>query len=192
MNGRRAPCEVPGTELLEELLGEVKRRFYPSDDPRRRAHYYRDRRHLIHALCWPAAWLRHRGLTCSHPHYRQLLRAQLHAIGTHGDPRHYSAYFPSYLLKCLQDHFRHHGDELYEQLKHVRNALDRLLASSDFAARAQRHAEQLDVLAAAHRLTQPHPPRRPASDSSQLSLFSHPKALAPHPPRQRPAPPTPS
>ena len=166
--GRHGIKPPAGEELLA-LLRAVQQRFYPAD-PSARARFYRDRSRLIHALCWPAAWLRERGLTCSNARYHALLIAQLDAITSHGDPRRYSAYFPTYLLKCLQEHFRHHGDALYDELKRVRNALDCLLTSPSFAARVQRDAGQLDVLATAHRLTRP-PPRRPSSDSGQLSLF---------------------
>ena len=42
---------------------------------------------------------------------------------------------PNYLLKCLQDWFQHHGDELYDELKHIRNALDQILASATSPSR---------------------------------------------------------
>jgi hypothetical protein len=172
MNPPHPPAGLPPDRAaLEALLCAVQQRFYPTGDPARRAQLHRDRRHLIHALCWPAAWLRQRGLTCSQQRYHALLVTQLDAISTHGDPRRYSAYFPAYLLKCLQDHFRHHGDTLYDELKHLRNALDRILASPALAARVQHHAEHLDLLATAHRLTRPQPRRTSPSDCGQLPLL---------------------
>ena len=81
-------------------------------------------------------------------------------------------FFPRYLLKCLQDFFDRHGDDLYGDLKHIRNALDQVLASARFAARVRDDARQLDVLAATHRLIRVRQANRVASrDSGQLDLF---------------------
>jgi hypothetical protein len=66
---------------------------------------------------------------------------------------------------------RHHGDELDTELKHVRNALDQVLASARFAARVQRDARHLEMLAATHRLLQARRTARTISDARQLSLF---------------------
>lgn len=157
----------PFAPAADELLQAVRLRFYA----RRPAAYHRDRRWLLHAVTWPATWLDERGLTCSPQRYRTLIGERLHAIGAHGDPVLYSAYFPSYLLKCLQDWFDRHGDELYSELKHIRNALDQLLASARFAARVQSHARQLDLLVSTHRLLESrHTTRRPHADD-QLTLL---------------------
>jgi len=117
-------------------------------DPAALRRFHRDRRMLLYALTWPAVWLERRGLTCPPGRYRALIAERLDAIGAHGDPACYSAYFPRYLLKCLQDWFERHGDDLYGDLKHIRNALDQVLASARFAERVQRDARQLDVLVA--------------------------------------------
>ena len=55
--------------------------------------------------------------------------SSLPALCAHGDPACFNAYFPRYLLKCLQDWFEHYGDDLYGELKHIRNALDQVLAA---------------------------------------------------------------
>lgn len=151
----------------DELLQTIRLRFYAG----RPADYQRERQRLLHALTWPATWLDERGLTCSPRRYRSLLDERLHAIGAHGDPVLYSAYFPTYLLKCLQDWFARHGDELYSELKHIRNALDQLLASARFAARVQSHARQLDVLVSTHRLLESRRPTRRPNADDQLTLF---------------------
>lgn len=172
--------------VLDELLADVRLRFYSSSEsistPR---NFHRDRRRLILALTWPAAWLERRGLFCSPSRYRTLILERLDAIRTHGDPARYGAYFPTYLLKCLQEFFAHHGDHLYDELKHIRNALEvlhgfgRLTAGGSpamagFVARASEHSRQIETLAAAHRLLRAQsPPRRqpPSSDPRQLTWF---------------------
>jgi len=164
---RRTP--IPDAHVLGTLLVEIRHRFYTAvPNPRR---FHRDRRALLYALTWPAVWLERRGLTCSPQRYGSLVGARLDAIGDHGDPTCYSAYFPRYLLKCLQDWFAHHGPQLYDELKHIRNALDQVLANAHWAGDVRRDARQLDVLVHTHRLLQ-RPRRRPSSsDPHQLAWF---------------------
>jgi hypothetical protein len=160
--------QAQGPEPVEGLLEEVRRRFYAGQPVR---DFHRDRRMLLYALTWPAAWLEGRALTCPAARYHALLAERLVDIAVHGDPARYGAYFPAYLLKCLQDWFQHHGEGLYDELKHIRNALDQVLASARFAARVQRDAQHTEILAATHRLLQAHRAQREKPDGRQLSLF---------------------
>jgi hypothetical protein len=165
------PASATATTALgattEELLHAIRLRFYAT----RPADYHRDRQRLLHAVTWPATWLDARGLTCAPQRYQALIAQRLHAIAAHGNAALYGAYFPNYLLKCLQDWFGHHGDDLYAELKHIRNALDQLLASTSFAARVQSHAHHLDLLVSTHRLLQNRRAHRAPHGSNQLSLF---------------------
>ena len=154
--------------VVQQLLEEMRGRFYAGQRPR---DFHRDRRMLIYALTWPAGWLEHRALTCSAARYHALIVERLADIAVHGDPALYGAYFPAYLLKCLQDWFQHHGEGLYDELKHIRNALDQVLASARFAAGVQRNAQHTELLAATHRLIQTRRPQREKRDGRQLSLF---------------------
>lgn len=151
----------------EELLLAIRLRFYVH----RPADYHRHRQRLLSAVTWPATWLDERGLTCSPQRYQTLIEERLQAIAAHGDPTAYGAYFPTYLLKCLQDFFARYGDELYSELKHIRNTLDQLLASARFAERVQRHARHLDLLVSTHRLIETRHAHRAAVASNQLTLF---------------------
>lgn len=162
----RGPAALEGA--VPELLEVIRRRFYATAPP---AHFHRDYRMLLYALTWPAGWLDSRGLNCSPARYQALIAERLEAICVHGDPARYGAYFPAYLLTCLQDWFQHRGDELYAELKHIRNALDRILGSVGVVSEVQRHAHHIELLAATHRLLHARRPRRVVSDHSQLSLF---------------------
>lgn len=158
----------PVATVTDELLQSIRLRFYPG----RPTDYQRERTRLLHAVTWPATWLDERGLTCSPQRYQTLIDERLHAIAAHGDPARYRAYFPTYLLKCLQDWFDRHGDDLYSELKHIRNALDQLLASARFAERVQRHASELDLLVSTHRLLDSRrTSRTPAAADDQLTFF---------------------
>ena len=151
----------------ENLLLAIRQRFYGG----RPVDYHRQRQRLLYAVTWPATWLDARGLTCSPQRYQTLIEDRLHAIAAHGDAAAYRAYFPTYLLKCLQDWFARHGDDLYFELKHIRNALDQLLASARFAERVQRHAHHLDLLVSTHRLIASRQASRRDAASDQLNLF---------------------
>ena len=161
------PSTDPLATTTEELLLAIRLRFYAG----RPSHYHRDRQRLLYALTWPATWLDERGLTCSPQRYHTLIEDRLQAIAAHGNPVASGAYFPTYLLKCLQDFFSRYGDDLYSELKHIRNALDQLLASARFAERVQRHARHLDLLVSTHRLIETRHANRTATASAQLNLF---------------------
>jgi hypothetical protein len=162
----RSPAALESA--VPELLEGIRRRFYAKAPP---AHFHRDRRMLLYALTWPAGWLDSRGLTCSPARYQALIAERLDVICAHGDPARYGAYFPAYLLKCLQDWFQHRSDELYAELKHIRNALDRILGSVGAASEIQLHARHVELLAATHRLLHAHRPHRVVPNAAQLSLF---------------------
>jgi hypothetical protein len=162
-------AELAKTEAaVRQLLEQVRCRFYAGHPER---DFHRDRKMLLYALTWPAIWLERRGLTCPAPRYRGLLADRLAVILAHGDPARYGAYFPAYLLKCLQNWFDRYGDELYGELKHIRNALDRVLASARFAATVQRDAQHVEFLAATHRLIRAQRDHPRATDERQLPLF---------------------
>jgi hypothetical protein len=162
-------------QTIEELLETIRGRFYPAASPVDRTalrRFHRDRRLLLYALTWPAAWLKHRALTCPSGRYRRLIDERLADIAAHGDPARYAPCFPRYLLACLQDFFAHHGDELYEQLKHVRNALDQVLADARLAQRVREEVRQRDILVATHRLLHAGYSARVVSrEPGQLRLF---------------------
>ena len=162
-----ADSAAPLAATTEALLLAIRLRFYTT----RIADYHRDRQRLLHAVTWPAAWLDERGLTCAPQRYQTLIEERLQVIAAHGDSALYGAYFPAYLLKCLQDWFDRYGDDLYCELKHIRNALDQLLASARFAERIQRHARHLDLLVSTHRLIEHRLTERKTSAPNQLTLF---------------------
>ena len=156
----------------EPLLAQIKTQFYDHKQPERR--YHQDQRMLLYALTWPAQWLDHRGLPITPVAYQKLIKNRLHDIATHGQPKHYRRTFPRYLLKCIQDWFQHHGDELYEQLKHVRNQLttiENLLKQNTQSTQDNQHAH-LTRLAETHQILKYKGANKISKkDSQQLDLF---------------------
>ncbi len=176
MSPRLPDLETALGGSIDVLLAAIRLRFYANQPP---GNFHRDRRRLLSALTWPAIWLERRGLTCSPQRYQSLITEQIAVITTHGDPARYGApglsrsngYFPTYLLKCLQNSFQHRGDDLYQELKHIRNALVHVLASVHFADQLQADARELDLMAATHRLIHARRARHRANDAAQLTLF---------------------
>jgi hypothetical protein len=169
---------ITAATTIETLLATVRRRFYPNAAAARSFH--RDRRTLAYALSWPAAWLDQRGLSCTQERYQNLVLERLEAIAAHGDPERYGAYFPAYLLKTIQDWFTWHGEDLYNELKHARNAMEMALIGvltradeeGDLPQRLQ-DCRQMEILAETHRtLAQLHRSRHPknATAPKQLKL----------------------
>jgi len=112
-----------------------------------------------------------RGLFCSPDRYRSLVADRLDAIRAHGDPGRFGDYFPAYLLKCLQDFFDRHGDDLYCELKHIRNALECLQASLAKCQRASEQSRHIEAIASAHRILRAGTDTKPQPDPHQIALF---------------------
>ena len=168
MNCSRRNDASVGQRTIDDLLESVRVRFYAANQP---ANFHRDRRMLLYALTWPAVWLERRGLFCSSHRYQVLITERLDAIRAHGEPARYGAYFPRYLLKCLQDFFDRHGDELYRELKHIRNAIESVCRSLSFAQQASARSRQIETLACAHRLLHAQRHARSQSATDQFDLF---------------------
>lgn len=160
--------------FLNTLLEEVRRRFYAKRPAR---DSYADERWLTKALTWPAAWMRdeHGYTTEVTPQmYRRLIEDVLEKIEAHGNwPQ--TNFFPSYLLKCLQDHCRMNADTVLAESKHMRNRVDFVALARGIAAAPVREttAEDFDlaVMAKAHALLATPKAKKPAVKSPQLRLL---------------------
>lgn len=131
----------PEKQLLDRQLERIRLLFYP--EKHLQQSFYRDRQRLLHALTWPASWLLRRGLRLSPTRYARLLDEQLITILTHADRSRCQIYFPAYLLKCIQEWFAHHGDELCDELSHIRNALWQI---ETIVARMQKSTDQIKAI----------------------------------------------
>lgn len=137
---------------LYPILKYIQKHFYADT----LSTFHRDRRQLLRALTWPAAWLDRQALVITPEDYNKLLLKKLRQIQKHGNPSHYrpvqsgaeGAYFPKYLMKALQDHCRHHREAIYLKLKHAGYTIDQI--ATDIAK--TKHAEHTNVLAQAHDL----------------------------------------
>ena len=60
--------------------------------------------------------------------YKGIVLDVLQTIKRHGDTRGIQ-YLPGYLAHCLQTHFKHHGDEYYEEAKALRSLTGDVIAA---------------------------------------------------------------
>lgn len=175
----RPKQECPA-DLVAGLMEFVRRKFYPAypSDPAVKKQWFQDQGFLkTRVVLWPAGWLNERGVTLSPNRYREILCKVLTEAAIHGTTAKIQ-YYPAYLAKCVQSHFKIHEDEIYVEAKTVRTALDRAVLA---LGRIKAEAPPVDaVLAMAEarqailqnrrtRKTETLPP--PKAKTGQLDLF---------------------
>ena len=159
------PSAAVAEQVIDTLLSQIAREYYNDCKDKR---YHAHRRGLIHAICWPATWFRQRAIHLSDARYTAIIRESLAEIRIHGCAEKARAYFPKYLLTCLQNHFLHRGDDIYEHYKHVRYSIELLLQKLPDLQQSKTNEEMIDVLSQAHRITQPVRRAKSKCDSGQL------------------------
>lgn len=161
------PRRSVAQEVIDTLLEQIAREHYEGPNDR---NYHAHRRGLIHAICWPANWFQQRAIHLSDARYKSIIEQRLREIREHGNSSKVQAYFPKYLLSCLQNHFLHQGDSIYEQYKHVRYSIEILLQKLPDLQQSKTNEEMIDVLSQAHRLTRPVRKKKPSKDCAQLKF----------------------
>lgn len=119
----RAKQSLP-EQIVADLLGVIRRQFLADLAEKE---WYQHRRFLLRVVTWPAAWLNRRGVSLPPARYKAVFLGILDGVKVHGATAQVK-YWPGYLLHCVQEHFKHHGDELYEEAKSVRHSVERALS----------------------------------------------------------------
>jgi hypothetical protein len=78
----------PSNNDLYPVLKYIRDHFYANNTQS----FHRDRRQLLRALTWPAAWLDKQALIITPEDYNRLLLKKLRQIQKHGNPAQYKAY----------------------------------------------------------------------------------------------------
>ena len=161
------PSAAVAEQVIDALLSQIAREYYNSGKDKR---YHAHRRGLIHATCWPATWFKQRTIHLCDARYKAIIEERLREIRIHGCADKARAYFPGYLLTCLQNHFLHRGETIYEQYKHVRYSIEILLQKLPELQQNKTQEEMIDVLSQAHFITQPVRRAKSKCDTDQLSF----------------------
>jgi hypothetical protein len=139
------PKQEVDADLVDSLLAYVRNQFCGSmtgAEWGKHSHFVKR-----NVILWPAKFITGKGFTLPGPRYAQIMRtvfAEIKAHGSTGSVR----YWPGYLMKCVQDHFKHHWEEYYQEAKSARNiAESTLLTLGRLPARTD---STVETLAKAH------------------------------------------
>ena len=154
------------SDVVESLLRRIRENLYPDND----SEFHKDRKRLVHAITWIANWMERRGLATSPKAYYTLISRQVADIVEHGQPERYAQYLPTYLLKCIQQHILHHGDELYDRLKRIRSYVEAIeVKTREKDQPADRNRRFIRDMQRLHHIA--NPKIRPKSDHKQMKLW---------------------
>ena len=168
------PREAIPQEIIQDVLAAIRSACYASNDVAPKQ-WYQDRVFLLQrVVLWPAGWLHKRGVSLPPARYKEILLGIIKDIRIHGQASTVK-YWPGYLAKCVQDHFKHNEDNLYNEAKAFRAVLERTLGIAKLAAVPQtpssldpvRQLEELRRLCIVPKRRRPQLP----PTGKQLSLF---------------------
>ncbi len=153
--------------VIQELLSHIQHHLYRGKKPPRQ--FFAERQMLIATVTYPAQWLKDRGGAITPAEYSTLVKSILRGIWQHGQCDQIRN-VPRYLLKSVQEHMRHHGDEILDRQKRIAQAIRRSMRGllADHPP-AQPHpiVDDLAIVHAHTRIKFKRPPR-PASNQPAL------------------------
>lgn len=135
--------------ITDDLLALIRRQFYQGKDKE----FYQQQDQLLQAVTYPAWWLSERGFSYPEGQYFDLVREILRTIALNGNVEQVR-FFCRYLLTCVQEHMKHHGEEYLERAKGLQSVVDSVLHGLRKMA-VPAEAQQLGQVAAmaeAHRV----------------------------------------
>lgn len=147
--------EQTPAELVDELMGVIRRQFYPDSlaaDARAQKRWFQEQ-HLIKSwvILWPASWLDERGVWLPPERYKDALLGIFNEVKQHGDTGAVKNW-PRYLSMCVQSRFKIRAEEFLEEGKAARAIVERValgLTKPEKAAEARRGADVVRALAEA-------------------------------------------
>ena len=157
--------------VRDAVLLVIERQFYRDH----RVAFLKDRGRLLQwVVLWPATWLDERGVTISPARYQEILigpKGILIEALRHGETGQIG-YLPGWLRKCVQSHFKVHGERLYQEAKSVQAIADHLLLQVGRTTAPQVDPiRQLSDAAKLLAVPRPKPRRAPSAASLQGDLF---------------------
>ena len=156
--------DVPG-EVIGRLLGLVRGQFCGELTDKE---WFQHRRFVqAKVLLWPAGFMVGKGFTLPVARYETIMRGIFAEIKQHGQTGAVR-YWPGYLMKCVQDHWRHHWEEYYQEAKSARSLAESMLVACQ--GKAAPEDRGVEVLAAAQRVLSGSRRKR-VTAVKQLSLF---------------------
>ncbi len=124
--------ETPA-EMVDELMAMIRGQFYGDAGAKT---WFQEQSYIKrHVVLWPARWLMNRGVTLPPKRYKAILIEKLIDVRRHCEQAEFK-YLPAYIAQCVKDHFRHHGESIYEEAKAFRGTLERVVGKLNAAPAA--------------------------------------------------------
>lgn len=154
----RPKQEMPA-ELVSRLMGLIRGQFcgdMSGDEWGKHSHFIRR-----NVVLWPAHFICNvKGFTLPGARYEAIMREIFDGIKHHGTSAAVK-YWPGYLMKCVQEHWRIHWEEYYAEAKAVRNIAQSAMVAFGRVTQEDRRVESLSmsrgVLEARHRARKTRP-----------------------------------
>lgn len=160
-------------EIISDLQQAIRNQFYLISGPCGEHQWLKDQHFIKREFTlYLAGWLDRKGVTLKPERYKALLLGLLTDIKTHGNTGAVK-YWPGYLKHVLQQHLRHHGEEIYNEAKALRTLTENTLLALGTAAPAPAAPDPIRILAEHRRdLLQSKRSKLPSkSQPDQLSLL---------------------
>lgn len=143
----RAERQQTPKELLGNCLAFIQRKYYQE----RPEKFYEDRQRILDwVVLWPATWLNNKEVTVPAGRYYQIFTSVFSDALLKGTNIGNIDYLPAYLAKVIHSHFDHHGEEIYNEAKSMRNLVEH--AALSLGQLPTRADDPIRELAAARRL----------------------------------------
>ncbi len=162
------PTQDTPADLVNDLMQAVRSGFYENAGDQ----WFKDQAFLRrNVVLWPAGFVVGKGFSMTPERYKGVMLEIFQDIKRHGKTGAVK-FWPGYLMKCVQDHFKIHWDEYYQEAKSLRMKLDQAMFAARSATEAQRGPDLVESMAAAHSALKAakKAKQKPASDL-QKSLF---------------------
>lgn len=160
-----ATQETPA-DLVNDLMTAVRNGFYGEDPEAWFAQQHFIKRNVI---LWPASFVIRKGFTMAPERYKAALLEVFQGIKQHGQTGAVK-FWPGYLMKCVQDHFKIHWEEYYTESKSIIAKVDQALFAASRATEAQRGPDQVQSLASAHAVLVANKRRKKVVPETSLEL----------------------
>lgn len=155
------------SDLYADLMGRIRRSFYQGRDKE----FFQDQSILGQVITELASWLHERSVNLPRTQYQAIVLKVLRTAKEHGQITKVNR-LSAYLLHCIQEHIKHHGEEYYDKAKSIRTLVEKVAHGLIDPAKAPAPDATVETLAAVHAALRSKGGRKKtAPPKDQLSLF---------------------
>jgi hypothetical protein len=138
--------KLPG-QIISQIMAAIRTMFCQAMTPQQWGQFFGFIRREV--VTWPAAFMAGKGFALGADRYTQVMMQVFKDIKVHGDTGRVN-FWPGYLQKCVQAHFRLHWEEYYREAKSARALADRAMMGLSKATTSASSERQVETLATIH------------------------------------------